>query len=94
MSMLNARRWSASAAGRRLAGEERTLARVTVVDLFAHKEVRLGVILAFLMLLATTLGYWGVGAWVPSYVAAAAAKASLDGQQWAGYAGITNAGPQ
>jgi hypothetical protein len=68
--------------------EERSLARVTVVDLFVDKQIRLRVILAFLMSLATTLAYWGIRAWVPPYVAAAAAKAGLNGWQWAGYAGL------
>jgi MFS family permease len=78
--------------GAMLGVEERALARVTVVDLFVDKQIRLRVILAFLMSLATTLAYWGMGAWVPPYVATAAAKAGLNGQQWAGYAGLANAG--
>ncbi len=71
--------------GATLGAEERALARSTVVDLFADPEIRRRVVLAFLMSLATTLAYWGIGAWIPPYVAAAAAMAGRDGQQWASY---------
>jgi MFS family permease len=78
--------------GAMLDAEERALARATLVDLFADREIRRRVILAFLMSLATTLAYWGMGAWIPPFVAATAAKAGLNGEQWAGYAGVANAG--
>jgi len=76
--------------GAMLGAEERALVRITFVDLFADREIRRRVILAFLVSLATTLAYWGIGAWIPPYVAAAAGKAGLSGQQWVSYAGMAN----
>jgi MFS family permease len=68
-------------------------ARLTLVELFAEREVRRRAAIAFVMSLATTLGFWGVSTWVPPYVAAMAASAGLSGPAWAGYAGIVyNAG--
>jgi len=78
--------------GAMLGAEERALVRVTFVDLFADREIRRRVILAFLVSLAATLAYWGIGAWIPPYVAAAATKAGLNGQQWVSYAGMANTG--
>jgi MFS family permease len=72
--------------------EERALVRITLVELFADPEVRRRVILASLMSLATTFAFWGIAAWIPPYVAAAAIKAVQDGQQWASYAGMANTG--
>ena len=76
--------------GALLGAEERALVRITFVDLFADSEIRRRVFLAFLMSLATTVAYWGIGTWIPPYVAAAASRAGLNGQQWASYAGMVN----
>src|SRR5712692_8402485 len=78
--------------GAPLSGQEQALARFTVADLFADREIRRRVILAFLMSLATTFAFWGISAWTPPYVAAAAAKAGLPAQQWASYAAMANNG--
>jgi MFS family permease len=78
--------------GATLGAEEQALARMTVVDLFADREVRRRIILAGLVSLSTTLAFWGVGAWIPPYVAGAAATAGLDGQEWASYAAMLNTG--
>jgi MFS family permease len=78
--------------GETLGAEERALARITLVDLFADREVRRRIILASLMSLGTTFAFWAIGAWIPPYVAAAAAKTGLHGQQWASYAGMANTG--
>jgi MFS family permease len=78
--------------GETLGTEERALARMTFVDLFADPEVRRRIILASLMSLGTTFAFWAIGAWIPPYVAAAAVKAGLDGQLWASYAGMANTG--
>jgi len=40
------------------------------------------------MSFATTLAFWGIGAWIPPYMAATAAKAGRNGQQWASYSGM------
>ena len=78
--------------GETLGAEELALARITLVDLFADREVRRRIILASLMSLGTTFAFWAIGAWIPPYVAAAAIKAGLDGQLWASYAAMANTG--
>jgi MFS family permease len=78
--------------GAALSAKEQALTRFTVADLFAEPTVRKRVILAFLMSLATTFAFWGISAWLPPYMAAAAGKAGLNPQQWASYAAMANNG--
>ena len=69
-------RWERVNAGRRsaverkrggavLGVEELALTRITLVDLMADREIRRLVAFTFLMSLATTVAYWGIGAWIP-----------------------------
>jgi MFS family permease len=78
--------------GAALSENEQALARFTVADLFAEPQIRRRVALAFLMSLASTFAFWGISAWTPPYLAAAAAKAGLSAQQWASYAAMANNG--
>jgi MFS family permease len=79
--------------GLALQEQEAALARFTLVDLFHEAEARRRTLIAFLMSLATTFGYWGISTWVPQYVAAVAGSVELTGPQWAGFAGMAfNAG--
>jgi MFS family permease len=78
--------------GATLGADEEALVRITVVDLFADRQVRRRIILASLVSLSTTLAFWGIGAWIPPYVASSAVTAGLDGQQWASYAAMLNTG--
>jgi MFS family permease len=78
--------------GAELTGQEQALARFTVADLFADPKIRRNLILAFLMSLATNFAFWGISAWLPPYMAATAAKAGLQPQQWASYAAMANNG--
>jgi MFS family permease len=71
-----------------LSQNEKALARFTVADLFVEPEIRRRVILAFLISFASTFAFWGISAWTPPFVAAAAAKAGLPAQQWASYAAM------
>ena len=92
---VNERRDAATArvrSGAAVSAEDQALARFTVADLFAEPQIRRRVILAFLMSLATTFAFWGISAWTPPYVAAAAAKAGLPAQLWASYAAMANNG--
>ena len=92
---VNAARQAATERGRSgaaLSEKEQALARFTVADLFAEPQIRRRVILAFLMSLATTFAFWGISAWTPPYLAAAAAKEGLNAQQWASYAAMANNG--
>jgi MFS family permease len=78
--------------GAKLNANEQALARFTLAELFAEPQVRTRVVLAFLVSLASSFAFWGISAWTPPYVAAAAAKAGLPAQQWASYAAMaTNA---
>jgi MFS family permease len=79
-------------AGATLNAKEQALARFTVADLFAEPDIRRRVMLAFLVSLATSFAFWGISAWLPPYMAAAASKAGLPPQQWASYAAIANNG--
>jgi MFS family permease len=72
---------------------ERALTRFTLAEIFREPELRRRSVVAFLMSLTTTFAFWGIAAWVPPFVAAAAARAALSGPRWAGYAGLAfNAG--
>jgi len=79
--------------GADLQEQEHALARFTLVELFHEPETRRRTIIAFLMSLATTFGWWGISTWVPQFTAAVAGAAGLAGPQWAGFAGLAfNAG--
>jgi hypothetical protein len=66
-----------------LKGVDAALTRFTVVDLFSDPSVRRPLIFAFLMMLSVTFAFWGVGTFIPTYVAGVAAKAGLSGPAWA-----------
>jgi len=74
--------------GAALGAQDAALARFTVADLFVDPEIRRRIILGLLMSFATTLAFWGIGAWIPPYLASAGAKAGLNGQEWASYGGM------
>lgn len=78
--------------GEALSAAERALARFTIAGLFVDSRIRRLVILASLMSLATTFVFWGVGTWLPAYVATVAAKAGLPGGRFATYAALANNG--
>ena len=65
------------------------LTRFTLFELFAAPEVRRRTILAFLVSLATTVGFWGISTWVPPYIASVAAMNGLPAAPWASYAGMS-----
>jgi MFS family permease len=79
--------------GEALGEREKSFNRFTLVDLFAEPELRRRVILAFLMSVTTSLGWYGISLWVPAHVASIAGRAGLTAQQWAAFAGMMfNAG--
>jgi MFS family permease len=71
-----------------LEGVDAALTRFTMVDLFSDRSVRRPLIFAFLMMLSVTFAFYGVGTFIPTYVAGVAAKAGLSGPAWAGWAGL------
>src|SRR5262245_56915625 len=92
---VNERRAAATERKRRgaaLSGQEESLARFTVVDLFAERDIRVRVIITFLMSLASTFAFWGISAWMPPYTASVAAKAGLPAQQWVSYVAMASNG--
>ena len=79
--------------GRPLDAEDQALTRFTLHDLLVTPNVRVRLLIVFLMSLATTLAWWGISSFVPPYVASVAVKAGLSGPAWAGYTGMAyNAG--
>lgn len=75
--------------GASLSADEQGLTRFTLAELFADPQSRRHAVLAFLLSLTTTLAWWGISTWVPPYIGSVAAKAGLQPQQWASYAGLT-----
>jgi len=74
--------------GASLGKQDAALTRFTVTDLFVEGETRRRVLLALVMSLATTLAFWGIGTWIPPYMASLSTKAGLNGEQWASYGGM------
>jgi MFS family permease len=72
-----------------VSSNDKELTRFTLVDLFSNKESRKYTLIALLMSLTTTLGWWGISTWVPPYIAQEAAKSGLVAQKWASYAGMS-----
>jgi MFS family permease len=96
-------RWEAASERRRAAqaqrrsgavleGESAVLTRFTVTDMFVDRSVRGRLIGAFLMMLSVTLGFWGVGTFVPTYVGTVATKAGLSAPYYTAVAGLLSTG--
>jgi len=96
-------RWEAASERRRAAqaqrrsgalleGENATLTRLTVVDMFLDPSVRRRLIPAFLMMLSVTFGFWGVATFVPTYVGTVAAKTGLSAPFYSAVAGLLGTG--
>jgi hypothetical protein len=60
-----------------LSAADHTLTGFTVADLFAEPEVRRRSIVVFAMSLATTLAWWSISSFVPTFVGEIAGKAGL-----------------
>jgi MFS family permease len=74
--------------GEKLNQEEQHYAKFTLSELFSDRKLRKLTILGSLMSLTTTVGWWGISTWVPSYVASIAAQHQLSAAQWASLAGM------
>ncbi|HZP32222.1 MAG TPA: MFS transporter [Candidatus Acidoferrales bacterium] len=87
----NALRQKAMAATRRgqqLDAKSEHYARFTLVDLFSDTRTRRITIAALLMSCTTTITWWGISGWVPSFVGSLALKQGLSEGQWASFAGM------
>jgi MFS family permease len=71
-----------------LSAHDRSLGRFTLVDLFADPVLRRRTLVAVLMSLTTTLGWWSISTWVPPYVGSVAAHDGLSAQEWASFVGM------
>ena len=79
---------AASRSGQRLDEKNEHYARLTLVDLFADQHMRRITIAALLMSCTTTLTWWGISGWVPSYVASLALRQGLLEAKWASLGGM------
>lgn len=75
-------------AGAKLGEADHALTKFTVSDLMSVPHLRRRTIIAVLMSLSTTLGWWGISSWVPPYIGSVAAKAGLAAATWASFAGM------
>jgi MFS family permease len=75
-------------AGAKLEASDEALTKFTIVDLMTEPKLRRRTIIAVLMSLSTTLGWWGISSWVPPYIGSVAAKAGLAAATWASFAGM------
>ena len=76
-------------AGQQLDEKGRHYTRFTLVDLFEDRHARRITIPAFLMSCTTTLTWWGISGWVPSYVGSLAVQQGMSASQWASFGGMT-----
>ena len=77
-----------AATGARLSVEEEQLTKFTLVDLFTDREALRLTVLALVMSLATTVGFWSISTWVPQFIGSIAANDGLKAARWASYAGM------
>jgi MFS family permease len=75
-----------------LEGVDVAMTRSTITDMFLDRSVRPRLIVAFLMMLSVTFGFWGVGTFVPTYVGSVATKAGLDAPFYSAVAGLLGTG--
>ena len=63
------------------------LTKFTLAQLFEPRYAKLTIV-ALLMSLTTTVGWWGISTWVPPYVASLAVEHGLNPSQWSAIGGI------
>ncbi|GAC1530879.1 MAG: MFS transporter [Ramlibacter sp.] len=83
LDALRKQRWSATeAAGK--TGKAASSRPFTLTEIFREPESRRRTVLAFLLSLTTTIGWWAISSWLPAYAAAMAKAAGVaDPGQWA-----------
>jgi MFS family permease len=79
---------AAKAAGLPVDAHSEELTRFTLAQLFSDPKYARLTVIALLMSLTTTLGWWGISTWVPPYVGSLAAAQGLLAAQWAAIGGI------
>ncbi|WP_028933303.1 MFS transporter [Pseudonocardia spinosispora] len=71
-----------------LSEQEQSYTRLTLRQIFVDPKLRRLTIVASVMSLVTTLGWWGISTWVPLYVASLATSAGHSASAWASGAGM------
>lgn len=79
------KRWAVTENSGRLSLSARPF---TLFQLFADPEGRRRTVLACLMSISTTMGWWGIATWIPGFVGGFAAHHGLHGPYWASVAGL------
>ncbi len=66
---VKAKRWSATGTGSPQAGSGQTASKrpFTLTEVFREKESRRRTMLAFLLSVATTVGWWAISSWLPAH---------------------------
>jgi MFS family permease len=85
---LRKRAIAASRRGQQLDEKTEHYTRFTLVDLFSEPRTRRITIAALFMSCTTTLTWWGISGWVPSFAGSLALKQGLSEGQWASLAGM------
>ncbi|MBI4464013.1 MAG: MFS transporter [Acidobacteria bacterium] len=76
-------------AGASLSEEEAVVANFTVASILGNAPLRRSMLKCLVMSLGTTLGYWAVSSWVPSYVESVCRAGSCaDPTRWSAIAGL------
>ncbi|MDQ0189059.1 MFS transporter [Alicyclobacillus cycloheptanicus] len=68
--------------------EEQKYAAFTMKALFSDPGLRKAAILGLLMSLTTTVGWWAISSWVPSYVGSLATTQGLSATHWSSLSGM------
>ncbi|MEQ1884780.1 MAG: MFS transporter [Bryobacteraceae bacterium] len=75
--------------GEQLSAEQAVAADFTLAVILRHPQLRRLALLCTMMSLATTVGYWAISSWIPSYAESVAKAASAENPaQWAARAGL------
>ena len=89
MVALKEKRWAATAEDAQFAGQRKAARRpFTLAEIFREPESRRRVLLATAMSFATTVGWWAVSSWLPSYTEVLAKAAGEPPGVWGPRMGI------
>ncbi|MGO9769058.1 MAG: MFS transporter [Roseiarcus sp.] len=85
MKAVKERRWAATDGGAASGAARRPF---TLIEIFRESESRRRVLLATLLSLAATVGWWAVSAWLPAYTGVLAKAAGQPPDVWAARMGV------
>ena len=80
---------SKQSSGQRLSMDEAVVARFTVASILGNRPLRNLMLKCLVMSLASTLGYWAISSWVPSYVESVCRASGCENPtRWSAIAGL------